>query len=56
LAEGQLIIDATKKGIVDGHAREWPDEIVMSSEVIRSIKERASSLGIKDLYHSGVGK
>jgi 4-hydroxy-3-polyprenylbenzoate decarboxylase len=56
LAEGQLIIDATKKGVVDGHAREWPDEIVMSSEVIRSIRERASSLGIEDLYPSGVGK
>jgi 4-hydroxy-3-polyprenylbenzoate decarboxylase len=35
--EGRLIIDATRKGKDDGHSREWPDDIVMSSEVIKKI-------------------
>lgn len=50
MADRQLIIDATKKGSVDGHEREWPDEIVMTPEVSRSVRERAHPLGIEDLY------
>jgi len=32
-----VIIDATKKGINDGHAREWPDDIEMSEDVIKKV-------------------
>lgn len=38
-----VVIDATRKGLSDGHPREWPDEIVMSQEV----KDRVDRLGIK---------
>lgn len=50
LTEQRVIIDASKKGIIDGHAREWPDEIVMSPEVKRSVRERSRELGLEDLY------
>ena len=50
LTEHRVIIDASKKGIIDGHAREWPDEIVMSPEVKRSVRERCHELGLEDLY------
>ncbi len=30
-------IDATKKVPIEGHTREWPDEIVMSPDVVRKI-------------------
>jgi 4-hydroxy-3-polyprenylbenzoate decarboxylase len=32
-----MIIDATKKGINDGHPREWPDDIIMSGEIVEKI-------------------
>jgi 4-hydroxy-3-polyprenylbenzoate decarboxylase len=50
LIEGAVAIDASKKGLVDGHEREWPDEIEMSPEVRRAVRERAAELGIQDLY------
>ncbi len=28
-----MIIDATRKGMVDGHSREWPDDIEMSGQI-----------------------
>ncbi|HRX46637.1 MAG TPA: menaquinone biosynthesis decarboxylase [Spirochaetota bacterium] len=34
-----IIIDATKKGIADGHSREWPDDIEMSEDVKKKIDE-----------------
>lgn len=35
--KGIMIIDATKKGIADGHTREWPDDIEMSEDVVKKI-------------------
>jgi 4-hydroxy-3-polyprenylbenzoate decarboxylase len=32
-----MIIDATKKGISDGHSREWPDDIVMSDDIVKKV-------------------
>ncbi len=52
MADRELVFDATKKGTVDGHPREWPDEITMSEDVVRSVRERARDLGIEDLYPS----
>lgn len=40
------IIDATKKGPVDGHTREWPDEIEMSEDVKNRIDQRKSEFGL----------
>ena len=39
-----VIIDATKKGLADGHTRPWPDDIEMTT----IISERIS--GIVRLY------
>jgi 4-hydroxy-3-polyprenylbenzoate decarboxylase len=39
-------IDATKKGPEDGLERPWPDDIVMSDEVIASVSERWQSYGL----------
>jgi 4-hydroxy-3-polyprenylbenzoate decarboxylase len=40
------IIDATKKGPADGHAREWPDEIGMSQDVKDRIERRKKEFGL----------
>ena len=40
IMEAEIIIDATKKGPADGHARPWPDDIEMSAD----IKERVNRL------------
>jgi 4-hydroxy-3-polyprenylbenzoate decarboxylase len=37
MEKGCMIIDATKKGIADGHTREWPDDIVMSKDVVKKV-------------------
>lgn len=50
LTDRHIMIDASKKGVVDGHSREWPAEIEMSPEVVRSVRERAGQLGLEDLY------
>jgi 4-hydroxy-3-polyprenylbenzoate decarboxylase len=50
LTGSSLVIDASKKGLADGHEREWPDEIEMSPEVRRSVRERSAELGISDLF------
>lgn len=50
LTGGAVTIDASKKGLADGHEREWPDEIEMSPEVRRAVRERAAELDIQDLY------
>jgi 4-hydroxy-3-polyprenylbenzoate decarboxylase len=50
ITERSVFIDASKKGLADGHDREWPEEIEMSLEVRRSIRDRSAELGISDLY------
>lgn len=42
MEKGTMIIDATKKGIADGHTREWPDDIVMSEDVVKKIDRMLS--------------
>lgn len=37
MEKGCMIIDATKKGIADGHTREWPDDIIMSNDVVKKV-------------------
>ncbi len=37
IEKGTMIIDATKKGIADGHTREWPDDITMSEDVVKRV-------------------
>jgi 4-hydroxy-3-polyprenylbenzoate decarboxylase len=44
---GRLIIDATKKLVAEGHPREWPDELVMSSDIVAKVDEKWSRLGIR---------
>lgn len=39
----RVVIDACKKGIVDQHTREWPEDIVMTSEVVDRIREKGIS-------------
>jgi 4-hydroxy-3-polyprenylbenzoate decarboxylase len=39
-------IDATKKLPEEGHPREWPDEIVMSPEVVAKVTRRWAEYGI----------
>ncbi|HBD09239.1 MAG TPA: menaquinone biosynthesis decarboxylase, partial [Syntrophobacteraceae bacterium] len=47
--QGRMLIDATKKGPEDDHHRPWPDDIVMSREIIEQVRRRAPELGIEDL-------
>jgi 4-hydroxy-3-polyprenylbenzoate decarboxylase len=42
-----VIIDATKKGLADGHSRDWPDEIEMSKEVKDRVEERKHEFGLE---------
>ncbi len=37
IEKNSVIIDATKKGIADGHTREWPDDIVMSDDIVKKV-------------------
>jgi 4-hydroxy-3-polyprenylbenzoate decarboxylase len=46
LAGAGAIIDATKKGPADGHAREWPDEIEMSQDVKDRVEQRKKEFGL----------
>ncbi len=46
---GRMLIDATKKGQEDGHQRPWPEDIVMSPEIVERVQQRAGELGIEDL-------
>ena len=39
-------IDATAKGVMDGRAREWPADIVMSEEIKRLVDGKWSEYGI----------
>ncbi|WP_319478506.1 menaquinone biosynthesis decarboxylase [Marispirochaeta aestuarii] len=42
----RLGVDATRKGPLDGHEREWPDDIVMSDEIVRRVDERWKEFGL----------
>lgn len=42
----KLGIDATRKGPLDGHRREWPSDIVMSPEIKALVDEKWYSYGI----------
>jgi 4-hydroxy-3-polyprenylbenzoate decarboxylase len=42
----KLGIDATKKWVEEGHNRPWPDDIVMTPEMIRFISGRWSDYGL----------
>jgi 4-hydroxy-3-polyprenylbenzoate decarboxylase len=44
-----VVIDATRKGPADGHAREWPDDLVMPETVKETVRSKARKLGIKKL-------
>ncbi|MCE5336891.1 MAG: menaquinone biosynthesis decarboxylase [Desulfobacteraceae bacterium] len=44
---GRMVIDATKKGAEDGHARPWPDDIEMAPDIVSRAKKRARELGIE---------
>lgn len=46
--DGRVVIDATAKGIEDGHTRPWPSVIEMTPDVIESVKDRAKELGIEE--------
>ncbi|MHB8156241.1 MAG: menaquinone biosynthesis decarboxylase [Desulfocucumaceae bacterium] len=39
-------IDATRKGPGEGHSREWPEDIVMSPEVMQLVDRKWSSYGL----------
>ena len=41
-----VFIDATDKGVVDGHLREWPKETDCSLSVLRALKEKGLLEGI----------
>jgi 4-hydroxy-3-polyprenylbenzoate decarboxylase len=43
----RLGIDATKKGPIDNHPREWPDDIVMSEEIRQRIDRLWKELGLE---------
>ncbi len=43
----RLGIDATKKGPMDGHPRQWPDDIVMDAAVKEKIDSIWDTLGLK---------
>jgi len=40
-------IDATKKWIGEGHDREWPDDIVMSRDIIELVNRKWSEYGLE---------
>ncbi len=39
----KMVIDATKKGPEDGHLRPWPDDIVMSEEIVEKVSKEILS-------------
>ncbi len=46
---GKIGIDATKKGPDEGHAREWPPDVVMSAEVKAEVDRDVASVGLDRL-------
>jgi 4-hydroxy-3-polyprenylbenzoate decarboxylase len=43
---GKIGIDATKKLPSEGFTREWPDDIVMSEEIVKRVTDRWKDYGI----------
>jgi 4-hydroxy-3-polyprenylbenzoate decarboxylase len=43
---GKMGVDATAKGVMDGRAREWPADIVMSEEIKQRVDRKWSEYGI----------
>lgn len=43
---GKIGIDATKKTRAEGLTRDWPDDIVMTEEIVRRVAQRWSEYGI----------
>jgi 4-hydroxy-3-polyprenylbenzoate decarboxylase len=46
-ARGHFGIDATQKDASDGHPRGWPEEIVMSPEIVKLVDKKWKQYGIK---------
>jgi 4-hydroxy-3-polyprenylbenzoate decarboxylase len=44
----RIVVDATRKGVEDGHTRPWPDDIEMAPEVVKTVRDRAKELGIEE--------
>jgi 4-hydroxy-3-polyprenylbenzoate decarboxylase len=47
LVGSKIGFDATKKLVEEGHPREWPDDIVMSKEIIDLVNKKWSDYGIE---------
>lgn len=45
----KLGIDATRKGPMDGHMREWPDDIVMDAEICGLVSRRWKEYGLEGI-------
>ena len=44
--ENRAVIDASRKGVEDGHPRPWPADIVMSREIKERVTEKIEDLGL----------
>ncbi|NQT60877.1 MAG: menaquinone biosynthesis decarboxylase [Bacteroidetes bacterium] len=42
----RLGIDATRKGVLDGHEREWPEDITMSPDMVDQVTRRWKEFGL----------
>lgn len=49
-------IDATRKWKSEGYTREWPDEIIMSKDVVSMVSERWAEYGFASTNGAGAGK
>lgn len=47
---GRIVVDATRKGMEDGHNRPWPDDIIMDPQVVKAVRGRAEELGIDRFF------
>ncbi len=46
MRENRAVIDASRKGVEDGHPRPWPEDIVMSREIKERVTERIEEPGL----------
>ncbi|MGC9197135.1 MAG: menaquinone biosynthesis decarboxylase [Syntrophobacteraceae bacterium] len=51
--KGAIVIDATTKGVEDGHTRPWPEDIEMDPQIVRRVAQRAKELGIEKFMAKG---
>ena len=49
LESGRLFVDATAKSAEEGHHREWPDELMMSNEIITLVNNKWDKIGLEDV-------